>query len=33
MVCGKIPVSLPVEDNGVEHWDVDPKTSFNINIL
>jgi hypothetical protein len=32
-VCDRIPVSLAVEENGAEHWDIDPIISFNINIL
>jgi DNA invertase Pin-like site-specific DNA recombinase len=32
-VDGKISVSLAVEENGVEHWDINPKFVLNINML
>jgi hypothetical protein len=33
MIDGKIGVSLEREENGIEHWDIYPKFSLNINIL
>ena len=33
MIDGKIIVSLAVEENGVEHWDVDPKFVLNLAML
>ena len=33
MITDRIGVSLEVEENGVEHWGIDPKFTLNINIL
>jgi hypothetical protein len=33
MIDGKIGVSLESEENGVEHWGINPIFSFNIKIL
>ena len=33
MISDRIAVSLEVETNGVEHWDLDPNCTFNINKL